>query len=572
LRRAETRLGKYLVPLITGLLLTVGGGIFSIVKAESFPTYPLAEPDYTGKRQLDFSSFEAALSSLDPNRIAAMDSLFADATLLDLQVLMDNGQLSSEELVTYYVERIRTYDAGKLNSVLELNPEALALARDLDLERAAGTVRSPMHGIPVLFKDNIATGDGMHAAAGAWAMRDWQPSRDAFLVSQLRDAGAIVLGKANLSEWANYMDINMPNGFSVLGGQTRNPYGSYDTLGSSSGSAVAAAARFAAVTVGTETQGSIIMPAKINGVVGLKTSRGLVSRDHILPLIDWMDVPGPIGRTVTDVAIMLSAMTGEDEKDPATFDAVEVAGTDYTQFLVAEDAVGKKLGIVVQDNASIDQMITDLELVEGSAAQFRQALLQSNDEVRMQAAPFVSMGIELVEVSAAAMPSTPDLSAVIDYGFHTALDAFLAKLSDEAPVRSLAEIVAINSADSDNRAPYGQGYLESAVKSSLTADEYAVQVAKGMSLAEDLGSLFEAHDLDALLSGSQIYAATGFPALTVPSGYDADGRPEGITLIADFLGEDNLLTIGYAYEQATQARQMPDLDKAIGEIGAMMNR
>ncbi|WP_406644534.1 amidase family protein [Aliisedimentitalea scapharcae] len=554
------------------VLIAAGAGIFSLVKAEGLPPYPLAEPDYSSKRQLDFSAFEAALSGLDPNRIAVMDTLVAEVTLLELQVLMNNGQFSAEELVTYYVQRIRAYDMDKLNSVLELNPEALAFARDLDVERAAGTVRSPMHGIPVLFKDNIATGEGMHTTAGAWAMRDWQPSRDAFLVSQLREAGAIVLGKTNLSEWANYMDVDMPNGFSVLGGQTRNPYGPYGTLGSSSGSAVAAAANFAAVTVGTETQGSIILPAKINGVVGLKTSRGLVSRDHILPLVDWMDVPGPIGRTVSDVAVMLSAMTDEDEKDLVTFDAVEVAGTDYTQFLVAENAVGKKLGIVVQDNAFIDQMIADFELGEDSASQFRQAMIQSNDKVRMQATPFVDIGIELVEVSAAAMPSTPDLSAFIDYGFRSALDAFLTDLSDEAPVRSLAEIVDINSADSDNRAPYGQGYLESAMKSPLTPDEYAAQVAESMSVADDLGSLFEAYALDVLLSDSQIYAATGFPALTVPAGYGEDGQPEGIILIGDFLGEDNLIIIGYAYEQATQARQMPDLDKTISEIDSMVNR
>lgn len=569
---ANTLFEKLPILLITGVLLTAAGGGANVVNAEGLPQFPLAEPGYSSKRQLDSSAFEAALSGLDPNRIAVMDALVVDATLLDFQALMDNGQFNAEELVTYYVQRIKAYDVDKLNSVLELNPEALTFARDLDVERAAGTIRSPMHGIPVLFKDNIATGDGMHTAAGAWAMRDWQPSRDAFLVSQLRDAGAIVLGKANLSEWANYMDVDMPNGFSVLGGQTRNPYGAYDTLGSSSGSAVAAAANFAAVTVGTETQGSIILPAKINGVVGLKTSRGLVSRDLILPLIDWMDVPGPIGRTVTDVAVMLSAMTGEDEKDPATFDAVEVAGTDYTQFLVPENAVGKKLGIIVQDNALIDQMIADFELAEDSAAQFRQAMIQSNDKVRMQAAPFVDIGIEVVEVSAASMPSTPDLGAVIDYGFRSALDAFLSDLSDEAPVRSLAEIVDINSADSDNRAPYGQGYLESAMNSPLTANEYAAQVAESMSVTDDLASLFETYDLDVLLSDSQIYAATGFPALTVPAGYGEDGQPEGITLIGDFLGEDNLIIIGYAYEQATQARQMPDLDKTISEIDSMVNR
>jgi len=536
---------------------------------DGLPSYPLAEPDYRGKRQRDFSAFEDALAGLAENRIADLDSLLADATLLDLQDLMDDGQFSAEELVTYYVERIQRYDLDKLNSVLELNPEALAIARQLDAERAAGTVRSPMHGIPVLLKDNIATDDGLHAAAGAWAMRDWQPSRDAFLVAQLRDAGAIILGKANLSEWANYMDVSMPSGFSVLGGQTRNPYGPFDTLGSSSGSAVAVAANLAAVTVGTETQGSIIQPAVINGVVGLKTSRGLVSRDHILPLVDWMDVPGPIGRSVTDVAVLLSAMTGVDQNDPATLDAAEVAATGYTQYLVAEAAAGTKLGIVVQDDASIDQLIADFEMEEDDAANFRVAMQQVNDGVREQAAPFADLGITLVEIPAAALPDTPDLSAVIDYGFHTGLDAFLANLGDEAPVMSLAEIVAINAEDPANRAPYGQGHLESAVNSDLSAEAYAAQVAESMSVADDLRALFAEYDLDALLDTSQVYAAAGFPALTVPAGYDESGQPVGVTLIGDFLGEDKLITIGYAFEQATLARIAPDLESAIAEIDGL---
>ena len=536
------------------------------------PSYPLAEPDYSGKRQRDFSAFEQALSAYGPNRIAELDDLLGDATLLDMQMLMDDRQLTAEELVLYYVERIQRYDVDKLNSVLELNPDALEIAGGLDAERADGTVRGPMHGIPVLLKDNIATGDGLHAAAGAWVLRDWQPSRDAFLIAQLRDAGAIVLGKANLSEWANYMDIAMPSGFSVLGGQTRNPYGPYDTLGSSSGSAVAAAANLAAVTVGTETQGSIIQPAKINGVVGLKTSRGLVSRDHILPLVDWMDVPGPIGRSVTDVAVLLSAMTGVDEKDPATLDAAHVAGTDYTQYLTSEEADGKNLGIVVQDDASIDEYIVALELEGDAADQFRQSMLAANDEVRANAAPFAELGIELVEVPASALPAAPDLDAVIDYGFRTALDAFLANLGDEAPVSSLAEIVEINNADLANRAPYGQSNLESAASSTLTADEYAAQVEESMSVADDLGDLFEDYELDALLSDSQVYAAAGFPALTVPVGYNADGQPDGITLIGDFLSEDKLIAIGYAYEQATQARQAPDLEQTIGEIEALSSQ
>ncbi|MFN8468153.1 MAG: amidase family protein [Caldilineaceae bacterium] len=277
-----------------------------------------------------------------------MDGLLAAATLVDLQRLMANRELSAAELVTYYVARIRRYDVGKLNAVMELNPQALAIARELDTERASGRARGPLHGIPVLIKDNIATGAGMRAAAGAWALQEWQPRRDAFLVAQLRKAGAVILGKTNLSEWANYMDPSMPNGFSVLGGQARCPCGPFDPSGSSSGSGVAVAANLAAVAVGSETQGSIIMPAVANAVVGLKVSLGLISRDHIIPLIDWMDVPGPMGRTVTDVAVLLGAITAVDSDDPATqaVAAQAVGGkrpSDYTQYLDANRAAGMRL-------------------------------------------------------------------------------------------------------------------------------------------------------------------------------------------------------------------------------------
>ncbi|MCB0801417.1 MAG: hypothetical protein KDB91_13015, partial [Bacteroidales bacterium] len=249
----------------------------------------------------DFAPFQAALDAYTPAQAAALDALIRGKTIPELQALMDSGDLTATDLVVYYLDRIRRYDVDKLNAVLELNPAALEIAQALDAERTAGAVRGPMHGIPVLLKDNIATGDAMHTAAGAAVMLDWEPDRDAFLVAQLRAAGAVILGKANLSEWANWMGGCVPNGFSANGGQTRNPYGPYETYGSSSGSAVAVAADLATVSVGTETQGSIIMPAGINAVVGLKTSLGLVSRDHIIPLLPAQDVPGPMGRTVTDV-------------------------------------------------------------------------------------------------------------------------------------------------------------------------------------------------------------------------------------------------------------------------------
>jgi amidase len=534
--------------------------------------HPLAEPRYTGKRTLDFSAFQGALAALTRTQIDSLDARLANTTVPDMQALMDRGELTAVELVTYYVERILRYDVGQLNAVMELNPAALEIAQQLDSERAAGSVRGMLHGIPVLVKDNIATGDGMHAAAGAWAMREWRPQRDAFLVQQLRKAGAVILGKTNLSEWANYMDPFMPNGFSVLGGQTRCPCGPFDPVGSSSGSAVAVAASLAALAVGSETLGSIVEPALANAVVGLKVSMGLISRDHIIPLIDWMDVPGPMARTVTDVAAMLGAMTGIDRNDRATQVTAGKAPIDYTQSLKIQRAAGMRVGIVTMDEVAIETLAARFaEWMEEpeSVEKVRNEIRQWDERMHEQAKTLAALGIEMVKVPAAAIPPEPPMMKVIDYSFRDALNRFLQALGDEAPIKSLAEIVAINSQDLDNRAPYGQGHLVSAQNCVMTAEEYAVEAEAQRSVRERLEALFAEYQLDALLSRSYVYAAAGFPALSVPSGYDEKGQPYDLKLLGDFLGEDRLIALGYAYEQATKARVAPDLARTLDEIAAV---
>lgn len=504
----------------------------------------------------------SALAAQGNPPLAPLD--LVEATIPQMRAAIESGLLTAEGLAQRYLARVQAYDkAGPvLTAILAVNPNLVAEARQRDREIQQQRRRGPLVGIPVLLKDNIATGDGMHTSAGAYALKDWQPERDAFLAQQLRAAGAVILGKANLSEWANYMDPCMPNGFSALGGQTRNPYGPFETYGSSSGSAVSAAANLAAVTVGSETQGSIIMPSQINSVVAIKTSMGLVSRDYVVPLLEWQDVPGPIGRTVTDVAVLLTAMAGVDANDPVTQDAAALAGVDFTQYLAQEARQGLRVGIVLKTDEDIEQFLKDMSVAEADADGMRQVLREQSNAQRQVGQQFSDLGFQVVEVSESALPERIDLNEVIPYGFKDAINRFLAGLGDQVAVGSLEEIIALNADDLTNRSPYGQGYLEESQKSPLSEQEYLALKEKHQSTARDaLSKLFADYDIDVLVSDvGQAYAPAGFPAMTVPTGYDDDGRPTGITLVADYLGEPKLIAVGYALEQAAQARKAPDLE------------
>ncbi len=529
--------------------------------------YPRPEPDYSGKLARDFTPFTDALAAYTAEEATAREALVSGKSIPELQALMESGELTAAELAVYYLERIQRYDVDKLNSVLELNPEALEIAQVLDEERAAGDVRGDMHGIPVLLKDNIATGDQLHTAAGAAAMLDWDPSRDAFLVSRLREAGAVILGKANLSEWANYMDPCMPNGFSTNGGQTQNPYGPYETYGSSSGSAVSVAADLTTVSVGTETQGSIIMPAGINSVVGLKPTKGLISTDYVIPLLPFQDVPGPLGRTVTDVAVLLSAMTGEDANDFTTSATTNLAGVDFTQFLTPESWQEVRVGLPVWNEEAIATYFERNNLIDEAQKEALQAVLAGENENQQAIGEtLLTAGVTVVEIAQTDMPTIPsDLAPLLEYGFQDALNAFLSDLGDEAPVASLEEIVAFNNADVANHAPYGQVYLEGSQNTSITAEEFASKQQLENGYARNaIDIVFENYDLDVIVSSvAQLYAPAGYPALTVPAGYAEDGTPQGTVFVGRFLSEPQLLAVGYAYEQTAQARVAPDLEATL---------
>ena len=507
---------------------------------------------------------------------------------VEIEKLLDEGQLTSVELVTYYADRIRRYDVDKLNSVIELNPDALADAAVLDDERKAGNLRGPLHGIPVLLKDNIAAAAPLHTTAGAAVLKDWQADRDAFVVQKLRAAGAIILGKANLSEWANYMDACMPSGFSAVGGQTRNPYGPYDTLGSSSGSAVSVSANLTALSLGSETSGSIVQPGRYNGVVALRPSLGLVSRDYVIPLGPDLDTTGPMGRSLADVAALLTVMAGVDKNDPKTSDVASLAGTEFTQFLSLDQARKLRVGVIILDQTVAAQLEPNRQNIEKALGHpmtdarpgvcpgddLPAAGRRSADRHRCAESPGHRGGRDQrVRAAADRRRHRPATVVLRLPGWREAL---LCRPGVPAPVSSLAEVVAFNNADPANRAPYGQGYVEGSAGTQLTVEDQARILSVAQSNAKTwMTTILEKYDVDVVVTG-MLYAghagAYGVPALTIPAGLDPNGQPQGVVISGDYLSEPYLFAVGYALEQALNGRVEPDLDATIQAIEAITEK
>jgi len=489
---------------------------------------------------------------------------YEEQDVATLQQAMEDGELTAVALVDYYLGRIEALDqAGpELSSIIELNPDARTIAEALDAERADSGPRGPLHGIPVVLKANIDTGDQMATHAGSLAIADHHAADDAFIVKQLRDAGAIILAKANLSEWANFRSTRSSSGWSSIGGQTRNPYDPLrNPCGSSSGSAVAVAANFTVLAVGTETDGSVVCPAGINGVVGIKPTLGLVSRDGIIPIAHSQDTAGPMGRTVRDAALMLTAMSTLDSSDPATAGRPE-STPDYAADLSADGLQGKRIG-VIRSYFGADSNPYIEEVFEAAIETLRAQGAEIVDEIEIETD---GMGDAEYEV--------------LLYEFKADLNAYLA--ASNAGLKTLAEIIEFNTANAETAMPFfGQDIMEKAEeKGPLTDQEYLDALEKSKRLARDgIDNTMKEHKLDALIaptngpswmtdhvngdhysiSSSSLAAISGYASITVPAGYVFD-LPAGLSFIGGPFSEDALIKMAYAFEQASQARRAPTLE------------
>jgi amidase len=474
----------------------------------------------------------------------------SEATIKDLQRRMSRGETSSRELVKAYLDRIARYDkAGPcLNSFLEVNPDAMFIAEAMDLERARRGPRGPLHGIPVVLKDNIDTADKMHTSAGSLALADSFASKDSFVAERLREAGAVILGKSNMTEWANFMTQGMPNGYSSRGGQVLNPYGPgrLDVGGSSSGSGAAVAASLVAAGVGTETHGSILSPSASNGLVGVKPTVGLISRSGVIPISPVQDTPGPMTRCVEDAAILLGALAGPDERDPATWRSEGFYHKDYTRFLDRDGLKGKRIGIPRDDYGRLDKE--------------RAALVEAAEEA------LKDLGATVVDMSSDRPKGWASRS--LTYEFKPAINAYLSGLAPHVPVHSLKELIEFNRQRPYEMLRYGQTTFLAAEATSgtLTEPEYIRLRAEDdrLSREEGIDYLLGKYDLDALvypgIGCTTLSAKSGYPAITVPVGVTSDFRPVAITFTSKAWSEPLLLAMAYALEEATPFRKPPALD------------
>jgi amidase len=508
------------------------------------------------------SAAETPASSTRPFR-------FEEATISDLQAQMKSGQLSARALTSAYLARIAEIDKNgpKLSSVIEVNTDALAIADALDKERKQKGSRGPMHGIPVLIKDNIETADRMQTTAGSLALVGSHPAQDSAVAQKLREAGAVILGKTNLSEWANIRSSHSTSGWSGRGGLTKNPYAlDRNPCGSSSGSGAATSANLCTVAVGSETDGSIVCPSSANGIVGIKPTLGLISRAGIIPIAHSQDTAGPMARSVRDAAILLGALAGSDPRDAATADADSKIQKDYTQFLDPSGLRGARIGVARKYFGFSDAV---------------DALMnQVIDEMKSAGAVIV----DPADLETHGKFDDTEL-LVLMYELKADLNTYLANRPD-AQVHSLADVIAFNEKNKDKEMPYfGQDlFLKAQEKGPLTDKEYVAALAANHTLSREQGidAVMDKNHLDALFAptggpawltdlangdhavggSSNAAAVAGYPNINVPAGF-VFGMPVGISFFGRAWSEPVLLKIAYGFEQAAKARKAPEFVHSI---------
>lgn len=486
-----------------------------------------------------------------------------EITIAQIQEAYQNGTFSIEELTQVYLDRIEAIDINgpKLNSIIKVNPDALSIAAALDEEMKNGKSRGPLHGIPIVLKDNIDTHDKMPCTAGARPMAKSFPLKDSKVAEQLRAAGAVILAKTNLSEWANFHSSFSSSGWSGLGGQTNNPYDtSRNPCGSSSGSGVAVSANLTVLAIGTETNGSIVCPSNNNGIVGIKPTVGLCSRSGIIPISFTQDTPGPMARTVTDAAICLGAMTGVDDTDSKTLGSEGKSHTDYTPFLKKDALQGKRIGLYKKPF--------------GTHFRVDKTMMEAVEWMKEQGATI----IEIEEISKTNI--RPPSFQVLLYEFKDGLNKYFQSLGKNAPVKSLEDLIEQTFSDSIEMANFDHQLLKTAQeKGDLTSPEYleALEMMTKHSREEGLDRVMDENQLDAVIAptggaawktdpingdrfgvfSSSPAAIAGYPSITVPMG-NLDGMPLGISFFGRAWSEPILISMAYAYEQGTKHRIKPE--------------
>jgi amidase len=490
------------------------------------------------------------------------DNWIEELTIVQLQEGYRNGKYKITDVVKVYLDRIIEIDKDgpRLNSIIVINPDALKIAEELDRELAAGKIRGPLHGVPVILKDNIDTHDRMPTTAGATALRNSFPKTDSYVAKKLREAGAVIIAKSNLSEWANFRAMMSSSGWSGVGGQTKNPYVlDRNPCGSSSGSGVAVSANLCMLAIGTETNGSIVCPSNNNGIVGIKPTVGLISRSGIIPISFSQDTPGPMGRTVEDVAIALGALTGIDSSDTKTLISKEKYQKEYTKFLRTKGLNGKRIGLQKKAMGFSDKV----------------------DSLMNKTVEFLKLnGAEVIEIEFPKGENYDDASfEVMLFEFKDGLNKYFAGLGSESPVKDLKELIEFNKSDTVELKYFDQKILEMAEKKGdIESAEYKKALAKMFKATREDGidKVMNDNKLDAIIAptgspawktdlllgdhyvggSSSLAAISGYPAITVPMGFVED-LPVGVTFFGRAWSEPLLLEIAYCYEQGTKHRKAP---------------